>query len=235
MKKILISCLLWPIGLLFFGFSACIIAVCFFTVSKKTVFSVARVLFRIMLRLMGIKLVVTGTENIKKGQPYVIMGNHQSLFDLFVIPTGIPLVFTAIEASYHFSLPVWGYLIKKWGAIPIERDNLEKAIESLELAKKALASGIDLAILPEGHRTRTGELQSFKKGPFHMAKGTQADILPFGINGLYQYNPRGAFILNPGTVKLNIGQPVLREEIDQLSVEELRDKVFGIVKELSTK
>lgn len=235
MKKIFISSILWAIGGLFFIFSSCILILCFFTTSKKNVFSTARFLFRILIRLMGIRLVVTGTENIEKDQPYVIMGNHQSLFDVFVIPTGIPLVFTAVEASYHFSYPIWGYLVKKWGVIPIERENLKKAIESLELAKKALTSGMDIAILPEGHRTRTGELGPFKKGPFHMAKSTQADILPFGINGLYAYNKKGSFMLTPGVVTLNIGKPIRREEIEKMSVEQLREKLFTVINDLSRK
>ena len=55
---------------------------------------------------MGIKLVATGKEYICPDKPYLLMGNHQSLFDIFVIPAAIPLCFVGVEASYHFSLPV---------------------------------------------------------------------------------------------------------------------------------
>ena len=133
---------------------------------------------------MGLRLSVNGKEYINKNQPYLIMGNHQSLFDVFVIPAAIPICFVGIEAAYHFSFPVWGYLIRKWGCIPIERENLEKAILSLDQARKTLADGMSIGVLPEGHRTRTGEMGPFKKGPFYLAKEAGADILPFGIHGL---------------------------------------------------
>jgi len=175
---------------------------------------------------MGIKLVVTGRENIRPDQPYLIMGNHQSLFDLFVIPAAIPLCFVAVEAAYHFSLPVWGYLIRKWGCIPIERNNIKKAILSLDIAKKTLLSGMSIGVLPEGHRTLTGEIASFKKGPFHLAKSANADILPFAINGLFTYHHKASLILRPTKVKVNIGKPVPYDTFKDLSIEEIRQNLF---------
>ncbi len=182
---------------------------------------------------MGIKLVVTGRENIESDKPYLIMGNHQSLFDLFVVPAAIPLCFVAVEAAYHFKLPVWGYLIRKWGCIPIQRDNLKKAFTSLETARKTLISGMSIAILPEGHRTLTGEMSSFKKGPFHLAKGAKADILPFAITGLFDYQKKASFLLKPGEVSVNIGRPILYDEFEDLSIEELRQHTFDIINHLT--
>lgn len=120
----------------FFIFSFLILVFCLFFLSQKTTFSIAKSLFGILIKLMGIKLVVTGREYIQSDKTYLIMGNHQSLFDLIVIPVAIPLCFVAVEAAYHFSLSVWGYLIRKWGCIPIERNNIKKAVLSLAMAKK---------------------------------------------------------------------------------------------------
>lgn len=192
-----------------------------------------RFLFRILIRLIGIKLVVTGREHIDPYHSYLIMGNHQSLFDIFVIPVAIPLCFVGVEAAHHFSLPVWGYLVRKWGNIPIQRNNLKKAISSLEIAKKRLLSGMSIGILPEGHRTVTGEMTPFKKGPFHLAKEACADILPFGINGLFKYNQKGRLNLSPGVVKVNIGKPFPYETFKDLSVEELRKTMFDRIYNLS--
>ncbi|MBC2704375.1 1-acyl-sn-glycerol-3-phosphate acyltransferase [Desulfobacula sp.] len=182
---------------------------------------------------MGIKLVVTGREHIRPDQAYLIMGNHQSLFDIFVIPAAIPLCFIGVEAAYHFSLPVWGYLIRKWGCIPIERNNLENAILSLEMAKKTLLSGMNIGILPEGHRTLTGEIAPFKKGPFHLAKDATADILPFATTGLFNYHRKASLILRPGKVTVNIGKPIPYDTFKDLSVEETRQKLFDTISKLS--
>lgn len=178
---------------------------------------------------------VTGQEHISPDQTYLIMGNHQSLFDIFVVPAAIPICFVGIEAARHFSYPVWGYLIRKWGCIPIQRSHLENAILSLEMAKKTFMSGMSIGILPEGHRTITGEMAPFKKGPFYLAKATQADILPFGINGLFHYNHKGSLILTPGKVIVNIGRPISHDSIKDLSIEEIRQTLFDVIYKLSKK
>lgn len=213
--------------------SAFLLVFCLFTLPRKKTFAIARCLFKILIRLMGIKLIVTGKEYIIPDRPYLIMGNHQSLFDVFVIPAAIPLCFVGVEASYHFSLPVWGYLIRKWGCIPIKRNNLENAILSLETAKKALLSGMSIGILPEGHRTLTGKMGPFKKGPFHLAKNAHTDILPFGIKGLFDYNRKGTLILTPGVVRLNIGKSIPYDNFKDLSIEELRQTIFETIYKLS--
>jgi len=225
----------WMAGGFFFVLSSCILAVCLFILPREMTFRIARILFKILIRIMGIRLSVNGRDYIKKDHPYLIMGNHQSLFDVFVIPAAIPICFVGIEASYHFSFPIWGYLIRKWGCIPIERENLTKAILSLDQARKTLAQGMSIGVLPEGHRTRTGEMGVFKKGPFYLAKEAGADILPFGIHGLFEFNPKGRFLLNPGRVTVNIGEPVPYEAVKDLPVEELRNYFFDIISGLSQK
>lgn len=232
MKKI-VSAGLWFIGVLFFLFSFLILASAMFLFSPKTTYKIVRYLFRILIRLMGITLVVTGKQHICPDKSYLIMGNHQSLFDIFVIPAAIPICFVGVEAAYHFSIPVWGYLIRRWGCIPIERNNLKKAVASLETAKRTLLSGMNIGILPEGHRTRTGKIGPFKKGPFYLAKQAQADILPFGINGLFEYNPKGSMILTPGRVTLKIGKPIPYESVKDLSIEALRKIIFDRICSLS--
>lgn len=230
--RVFSSIILWTIGILFFFISFCILAVCLVVLPRPKTFHLARKLFSVLLKLMGISLEVKGRNHIDPKQTYLIMGNHQSLFDLFVIPSAIPLVFTGVEAAYHFSIPVWGYLIRKWGCIPIERNNLEQAKKSLELARQTLDSGLSIAILPEGHRTRTGKMGDFKKGPFHLAKDTQATILPFGISGLYKFQQRGGFILKPGRVVVCIGKPIPYSEYSHFPVEELRDRIHQTIKSL---
>lgn len=221
------SLIRWGVGGLFFFFCFCVLFVCFFVLPKQRTFSTARFLFKRLIRLMGIRLIVEGKHHIIDGKSYLIMGNHQSLFDIFVVPAAIPLCFTGLEAAYHFSIPVWGYLIRKWGCIPVERKNLKKAIQSLETAREVLLSGMSIAVLPEGHRTLDGKMGPFKKGPFHLAKAAEADILPFGVSGLFDFHPKGRLNLKPGIVTVTIGRQIPFEDIKDLSVEELRDLCFN--------
>ncbi len=211
----------------------CILAASLMIMPRPFTFNLARHLFSMLIRIMGIRLQVEGREHLDFDQTYLLMGNHQSLFDLFVIPAAIPLVFTGVEAARHFKIPVWGFLIRKWGCIPIQRGNLKQATKSLDLAKQTLESGLSIAILPEGHRTRTGKMGPFKKGPFHLAKATAAPLVPFGISGLYDFQQKGGLLITPGEVTVRIGPPIPPDLYAHLSVEELRNLVFRKIQALA--
>jgi 1-acyl-sn-glycerol-3-phosphate acyltransferase len=225
--------LLWAVGSAFFGFSFAVLSVGLFILSRERVFALARRFFTLQTRIMGIRLAVTGLEHMDRAKTYLIMGNHQSLFDLFVIPAALPGIYTAVEAAYHFSIPLWGSLITRWGCIPIHRNDLEKAKDSLDMARRRLREGTSIIILPEGHRTRTGRMGAFKKGPFHLARQAGADILPFAISGLYEYNAKGAFHLNPKPVRVAIGPAISFDTFADMTPEQLRDHVRGVIADLA--
>ena len=174
----------------------------------KQIYPAVRVLFRIQLLLMGVTIETFGLENVNPLKSYLFMGNHQSMFDLFAIPAAIPVHAVGLEAAYHFSLPFWGYLIRKWGNIPVYRKDLARSIISLKTAGSIIASGTSIVVLPEGHRTLTGKMGAFKKGPFHLALEAGADILPFFINGLFEYKSKKGWKLNPTTATIRFGTPI---------------------------
>jgi len=230
--KIFLSALLWTIGLLYFALAALLIAVGLLIVSSKKIYPFLRFLFRVQLMIMGVSLKVIGLENFDHRKSYIIMGNHQSLFDIFAIPAAVPMHFVAVEAASHFSFPIWGWLIRKWGNIPLPRKDLPKAIESINKARKVIASGTSIGILPEGTRTLTGEIGKFKKGPFHLALAARAGILPFALCGLFEYNNKLSWTLNPSTVYVKFGKPIPYESFKNNSVEELKNKVYNTIIEI---
>lgn len=230
--KTLRSLFLWTIGLIHFLMVFIIVWVSLLVLPKEKTYRLAGVLFGIQLRIMGAKLTVKGIEHIDPSRAYLVMGNHQSLFDLFAIPASIPICMVGVEAAYHFSLPLWGPLITRWGCIPIVRNDLSEAVKSLDKARATLARGESIIVLPEGHRTLTGAVQPFKKGPFHLALQARADILPFAFSGFYRFNNKHSWHLHPGKMAARIGKPIPYAAFRDLSVEELRDLVRHTIVEL---
>jgi 1-acyl-sn-glycerol-3-phosphate acyltransferase len=130
-----------------------------------------------------IELEVVGRENMVPGVTYLVMSNHQSLYD-------IPALFHVIGANLRmitkaelFKVPVFGTAMEEAGFISIDRSNRERAIASLAHAKAVLGRGVHVWIAPEGTRSRTGELLPFKKGGFILALETGLPILPVTLKG----------------------------------------------------
>ncbi|MDM8540990.1 lysophospholipid acyltransferase family protein [Desulfococcaceae bacterium HSG9] len=226
------SILLWGVGLLHFFIVFLLIGSGLLLFPAPKIYPLARLLARSQLRIMGVRLHVTGLNNFDHQRPFLIMGNHESVFDVFAMPAAIPMFWVGVEASYHFAMPLWGWLIKRWGNIPINRANITTAKASLDRAGQVIRSGVSIGILPEGHRTLTGELGEFKKGPFHLAHAAQADILPFVIKGLFHYNKKGSRILRPTTAYINFGQPLPYTSFKNSSVEVIRERVRETILDL---
>jgi len=211
MLVILIAALLFPIG----RYEQVIIQGC-----------------RIFLALIGIQVTTEGYEHVDEDETYIFMANHVNIFDVFVLGGLIPGVKRGVEASEHFSWPLWGWMVRRLGNIPIERTNLSEAKRSLEAAATAVGDGISIVILPEGHRTRDGGFQQFKKGPFHMAKAAGVPIIPMGMIGMWEikqyHNPHW----RPGPIHVRYGKPIPAETVKSSSVEELRELTHNAIGDL---
>lgn len=232
--KSIISASLWTTGALFFLVFFCIIALGMILLSPKTIYPAVRILSRIQLLITGANLRTRGLENVDQKHAYIVMGNHESLFEIFALPAAFPMYGVGVEAASHFSFPLWGYLTRKWGNIPIPRGKKVQAIKALEKAKQVIKSGTCIFILPEGHRTLTGKIETFKKGPFHLAKGAQADILPFAFIGLYEFKNKNSWHLHPQTVFVAFGKPIPYDSFKDLSIDTLKENVRKKIIELKT-
>lgn len=226
------SAVLWAAGGLHFVWAFVLIATGLTLTDGRRLFPLVHRLMAMQLRVMGVRLTVIGADRFDRRRPYLIMGNHQSMFDLFALPAALPMHAVGVEAAYHFKVPLWGHLIRRWGNIPIERRRRDRALLSLETARRRLAAGAAIVVLPEGHRTRDGRMGAFKSGPFHLALAAGVDLLPFVIDGLFAYNPKGNWRLRPGEACAGFGRPIPWETFRHDSVAELKDRVRDAMRAL---
>ncbi|MBN1118413.1 MAG: 1-acylglycerol-3-phosphate O-acyltransferase [Bacteroidales bacterium] len=152
---------------------------------------------------------VKGKENIKEGVSYIVVPNHQSLYDIFLIYGWLGLDIKWIMKKELEKIPGLGFGSKKVGHIFIDRSNQIAAMRSLEEAKKKLVDGTCVVIFPEGTRSAAGKLRPFKRGAFKMAIDLGLPILPVTINGTKNILPgKAAVDILPGKATLTIHKPV---------------------------
>jgi len=232
MYKSIISIFLWPIWYLFFIPSLFFLFCIIIFLPKNSLHYFIRPLCWLYCLFGGQWLRKENKPPSKKNQPYIFMFNHVSMFDQFMIGAYIPHYITAIAAVEIFRYPIWGFIIKKYGVIPIVRQKIRQAISSLNVAEDALNKGTSFLISPEGTRTDTGELGSFKKGPFHLAKNTGATIVPIGLLGGFKAKKKSDWRLSPGVLTTKFGKPILVSDYDHLEIVELRDLVRSKIEKL---
>ena len=217
----------WFLCLLVLGLPAVVLT----AIHAEWGFRYVRWASRLALGLTGIRVTVRGAEGVDWSRAYVVMGNHQSLLDPFVVLPAFPRRPIAIEKVENLALPVYGWLVRAWGSVPIKREDREAAIAGVASAKDWLAKGHSVGIMPEGTRTRTGEIGPFKKGGFHLAIGAGADILPFTIKGAFECMARGNWRVRRTPIVVTFLPVVPIAEYDLASLDALVARVRGAVEE----
>ncbi len=168
----------------------------------------ARIWARWSLFCSGTRVEVEGLENLPAG-PAVYMANHQSYFDIPAILANLPIQFRWIVKQELASIPFFGLAMKGAGYIMIDRSDHEAALESLRRAGRIIAGGTSVFIFPEGTRSETGEMRyPLKKGGFYLALQAGVPVVPITITGAIQVHTKGSRTLQPGTIRVKVGQPI---------------------------
>jgi 1-acyl-sn-glycerol-3-phosphate acyltransferase len=152
---------------------------------------------------------VTGREHVQPGHTYLVMSNHQSLYDVPVLFHVIGPNVRMIAKKELFSVPLFGPALAAGGFISIDREDRKRAIASLQRARDLLESGTHVWISPEGTRSRSGELLPFKKGAFYLALEAQLPILPVTIAGTRDALPADGLRSTAGaSVRVTLHAPI---------------------------
>jgi len=157
---------------------------------------------RAILFMAGVRLRLHGRENVVPGRRYILMMNHVNLLDPLVFYARFPGSARTLEEEGHFRWPVYGWMIRKIGQIPINRVNPRKATAGLARAGEFIRTREDFSfiVFPEGTRTLDGNLGPFKRGGFLLAQEAGLDILPIIQVGSYRIMRKGSRMLRPGRI-----------------------------------
>jgi 1-acyl-sn-glycerol-3-phosphate acyltransferase len=172
----------------------------------------------------------TGRKSIDKKQSYVIISNHQSQYDIFVLYGWLGIDFKWVMKIELRKTPFIGVSCEKLGHIFIDRSDRSAAVRTINAAKKKITGGTSALFFPEGTRSRSGRLGAFKKGAFKMALDLGLPILPITIRGTRAILPPDTLDIFPGRADLIVHPPVETTGYDADNLKALIEKVRNIVK-----
>jgi 1-acyl-sn-glycerol-3-phosphate acyltransferase len=205
----------------------------FFTKKGDTVHRIGRFWAGLHLKVSGVKVVIRGVEHLA-GPPFVFMCNHQSALDIYTLLACLPVSFRWIAKRQLFQIPFIGWAMGRAGYISIDRENPREALKAMEAAATKIRGGMNIIIFPEGTRSLDGNLLPFKKGGFTLALRAMVPIVPIGIYGTSQLQPKGSFIpKKKGVIYINIGQPIILEGLDRSAktkvMDDVRERIEGLM------
>ena len=205
------------------------IALSFFDPTGNTVHYIGVFWSRLNLFLSGVIVRVHNREYIQKGQPYIVMMNHQSHYDVWAAIGYIPLQLRWVMKMELRRIPIFGLGCERMGHIYIDRGDSHQARESLKVAGEKIRNGASVVFFPEGTRSLDGKLLPFKKGGFVIAIESRVPILPITGIGSRAILPKGSLAIRPGTIDLIIHPPIDVTGYTQENKEELMEKVRNVI------
>lgn len=179
----------------------------------------------------GVKINVTGLENVPKEGPVLFVSNHQGNFD-------IPILMTCIDKPKGFiakkeleNIPTISEWMRFMGCIFMDRSNLRKSAEAIIEGVRILKKGQSLVIFPEGTRSKGGPIKEFKAGSFKLATKAKVPIIPITISGSYKILEGKKFEVQSADVDVFIHPLIETKGLSKEEESKLHTKVENIIKE----
>ncbi|MDB5284645.1 MAG: phospholipid/glycerol acyltransferase [Bacteroidota bacterium] len=161
-----------------------------------------------LLMMMGIRLKISGDENVDPASTYVYVANHASQVDILVTAASIPQPIRFLAKSEIKKIPLFGYMTKML-AIMVDRKNKESREKSVHYMIDELKKGNSIFLYPEGTRNRTPQpLKEFKDGAFRIAIMAQTPIIVQTLTGAKTVNDPKGIQLYPGVMGVHFSKPI---------------------------
>ena len=172
---------------------------------------------------------VKGKEKIEKDKPIIFVANHQSFLDGFLFNYSVPL--KVMKKTYflatiiHFKSSIMKFMADSSNVVLVDMN--KDIAEVMQILAKLLKKNKNIAIFPEGTRTRDGKIDKFKKSFAILAKELNVDIQPYVIDGAYELFPAGKKFPRPGKITIEFLDKI---KVDNLTYDEIVNEAYSIIK-----
>ena len=177
--------------------------------ARRAYTAIATGIGRVLLRLWGVRLVVSPRDAYPAGQ-VVYVSNHPSTLDLFIlVALGLPNTrfFLSGYLRWFGPLGVIAWLMGTFFTVP--QDRPAERVRIFMRAERILRRTRESVYLsPEGGRIPGGAIGPFNKGAFHLATALGAPIVPLYFAIPPAVDPGMGYAIGSGTAVVHVKPPI---------------------------
>ncbi len=218
------------------AFNTCIsgiMVIVFFLFKSRLIYWISKFWAANLLFSSGIRVRTYGLDKLQKGEQYVFVANHQSVYDIPALYFILPFRISFLTKKELYSIPFLGRVLYSSGNICIDRSNARKARESITSAVKRLKSQkASVVLFPEGTRSPDGEMRDFKSASFALALEARIKVVPIYISGSFQILRKKSLLIRPGTILCKVADPI---EIPNITKSQLSERTRTVLVEMQEK
>lgn len=177
-----------------------------------------------------VKREVKGLENLPpESEKICLIANHQGYIDVLAIASSIPYLIGFISKIETFRIPFLRSWLRGSGSIPLKRGNLRASLETINLGSKMIEEGSNIAIFPEGTRSRSNGMREFKKGSLKLAFNSNAIIVPITLDGTYKFFEEHKLVRSFFKIKITIHPAIETEKLTADEKKDLNVKLWELI------
>ena len=172
-----------------------------------------------------LEIEVRGRENLDLKAASFYACNHQSMMDIPLMYSVLPVPLIFILKEELGRIPILGWYVRAMGMILVPRREKLRSVKNLELCRQRMKEGANILMFPEGTRSQDGSILPFKPGVFVPVLDLQARVVPVRIEGSGEVLPPGGFRVRPGKLRVTFGEAISTAGLSRDDRRELAERV----------
>ncbi|MDR1651914.1 MAG: 1-acyl-sn-glycerol-3-phosphate acyltransferase [Synergistaceae bacterium] len=177
----------------------------------RAFYSFTKTMFRVFFRLYN-RLEIHGLGNIPAGTAMIVASNHASYIDPPLIGGVFPGRLRYLAKESLFRAPILGFFIRILGAVPVTREDSQKAGVVMKMLLGFLKNHESVLLFPEGSRTPDGRIKPLEAGAAFLAVRAGVPLLPVYVGGSFRSWPRGQALPRPSKLTVTVSPPIYPDE-----------------------
>jgi len=146
-------------------------------------------------------------EGIPPKGPVLVAVKHQSMYETIEIALMLDVPAMVLKRELA-DLPFWGWAVRRYGVIPVDRSAGAKALRRMMRAgDEAVAEGRPIVIFPEGTRVAPGATPPLQPGFAGLYRALKLPVVPVAVDS-GRLAPRNSFVKRPGIVTFRFGETI---------------------------
>lgn len=176
-----------------------------------------RWIFRVVLKIAGVKITVKGKENIPADRAVLYVGNHRSYFDILVGYTTVPGLVGFVAKKEMEKIPLLSTWMRYVNCLFLDRKNLKEGLKTILEGIDQVKNGVSVWIFPEGTRNKQEDpmdLLPFKEGSLKIAEKSGCPVVTVAMTGTAEIFEKHFPYIRPSNVTIEFGKPFFPKELE---------------------
>jgi 1-acyl-sn-glycerol-3-phosphate acyltransferase len=182
----------------------------------------------LILKTSGVRVRAIGLENVDATKSYVVAANHQSIYDIPIVFTTLPLQLRIVAKESLGRIPFLGWHLQRTGHLLVDRQNPGAGI--LKRMASLVRAARSLIVFPEGTRSTDGRVARFKGGIFLLAIDSSLPVLPVSIARSRFVMAKGHIMVCPEEVTVTVHTPLSTTGISRERARDFAEEVRSVVR-----